>query len=185
MVWKAAGISTGNSSRNNSNLKIIYCSRSSSPTRDLKDEEELLSRLSVVASASGAEVALFEKKSDRVNHTSSSPLHFVKETVQMFESASIVVGVHGASLANIAFSRPGTTVVEMGMESLPQASHYRHLSQSLGLKHVDVFLAKDARSLGATKVQLRKGGLEEVVSAVKEALMESKSKFPEKDLSEL
>jgi hypothetical protein len=51
----------------------------------------------------------------------------------------------GASLANIAFSRPGTTVIEMGFESLPQASHYRHLSSALGLNHVDVWLERDAR----------------------------------------
>ena len=163
-VWDAAGIVN-----ESSKLKIVYCSRSSSSTRKLKDEKKLLSRLADVASTMNAELEIFEKKGTD-NSTTVSPLQFVTDTVKLFASADVVVGVHGASLANIAFSQAGTTIVEMGFEALPQASHYRHLSLSLGLNHMDIFLTKDSRSLGATEVQLRLGGLNEVVGAVVEGL---------------
>mmetsp|Transcript_31019 Transcript_31019/g.61872 ORF Transcript_31019/g.61872 Transcript_31019/m.61872 type:complete len:783 (+) Transcript_31019:49-2397(+) len=174
-VWEASGISASTISRGRSSkLKIVYCSRSSSPTRKLKEENELLSRLEKVASSMNAELSIFEKGNNENAEedvgADSSPLHFVKSTIELFSSADVVVGVHGASLANIVFSEVGTTVVEMGLEGLPQASHYRHLSQSLGLEHVDVFLMKDSRSLGATEVQLRLGGMNEVVGAVVEGL---------------
>mmetsp|Transcript_5011 Transcript_5011/g.11110 ORF Transcript_5011/g.11110 Transcript_5011/m.11110 type:complete len:195 (-) Transcript_5011:16-600(-) len=174
-VWEVSGISASTISRGRSSkLKIVYCSRSSSPTRKLKEENELLSRLEKVASSMNAELSIFEKGNNENAEedvgADSSPLHFVKSTIELFSSADVVVGVHGASLANIVFSEVGTTVVEMGLEGLPQASHYRHLSQSLGLEHVDVFLMKDSRSLGATEVQLRLGGMNEVVGAVVEGL---------------
>ena len=49
-----------------------------------------------------------------------------------------------------------------------------HLAQTRGsaskLNHVDVFLTKNARSLGAQEVDLQDGGLENVLSAVEEGL---------------
>ncbi len=190
-VWETAGISASTIGKGNSfELKIVYCSRSLSPTRKLKEENELLSRLEKVAFTMNAELIIFEKGNnenpDKDDGAESSPMQFVKNTIELFSSADVVVGVHGASLANIAFSKMGTTVVEMGLEGLPQASHYRHLSRSLGLNHVDVFLTKDSRSLGATEVQLRLGGVNEVVGAVVEGLDNAmKRRLREKQHEEL
>jgi len=166
-VWNAVNALRGVDETINKNLKVVYCSRSTSPTRSLMEEEELLLRIKDGIREEGlhAEVILFEKKTDK-NEKSRFPLEFIMDTIRLFQSADVVVGVHGASLANIAFANVGTTVVEMGLEGLSQASHYRHLSQALDLHHVDVFLAKDARSLGAVGVTLREGELESVVEAV-------------------
>lgn len=186
-VWKAVEKVKGKAKRS-SKPTIVYCSRSSSPTRKLKEETELLARLEELASTMNAELVMFEKKSTDANSTSSAsptPLEFIAETVELFQSATVVVGVHGASLANIAFSRPDTTIVELGLEGLPQASHYRHVSNSLGLKHVDVFLSKDPRSLGATEVKLRKGGLEKVLNAVGSGLKQDGKASSVEDKSEL
>ena len=169
-VTKAVDESTDGSLFINNKLKIVYCSRSSSSTRRLKDEEELLTRMKEVASAMNAEVILFEKNIDDNSSSSTTPLGYIVDTINLFQSASVIVGIHGAALANIAFTRTGTTVIELGFEGLPQASHYRHMSSALGLNHVDVFLTKDARSLGAQEVALRDGGLDNVLSAVEEGL---------------
>mmetsp|Transcript_12482 Transcript_12482/g.23775 ORF Transcript_12482/g.23775 Transcript_12482/m.23775 type:complete len:780 (-) Transcript_12482:235-2574(-) len=166
-VWNAVNALRGVDETINRKLKVVYCSRSTSPTRSLMEEEELLLRIKDEIREEGlhAEVILFEKKTDE-NGKSRFPLEFIMDTIRLFQSADVVVGVHGASLANIAFANVGTTIVEMGLEGLSQASHYRHLSQALDLHHVDVFLAKDARSLGAAGVTLREGELESVVEAV-------------------
>ncbi len=39
--------------------------------------------------------------------------HSLREQIALFDSASIVVGVHGAGLTNLGFCRPGTPVLEM------------------------------------------------------------------------
>jgi hypothetical protein len=53
------------------------------------------------------------------------------------------------------------------------------------LKHVDVFLSKDPRSLGATEVKLRKGGLEKVLNAVGSGLKQDGKASSVEDKSEL
>eukprot|EP00956_Cyclotella_meneghiniana_P016046 scaffold25098_cov64-Cyclotella_meneghiniana.AAC.9 len=163
-VWSAVDGLRGELDKEDTKVKVVYCPRTSSATRTLRDEVILLSKLNEIVSELGAEVAVFEKANSTLSHQST--LESVMESVELFRSASVIVGVHGASLANIAFSKPGVTVIEMGFEGLPQASHYRHLSNALGLQHVDVWLERDHRSLGATQVRLRPEGMQEVINAV-------------------
>lgn len=144
--------------------KIVYCSRSSSSTRKLAEEDELLSRLQEVASKEGAQLFVFEKQV-ATNATGPSPLAAVIDAIQVFQSANVVVGVHGASLANIAFCRIGTTIIELGF-GIPQAAHYLHLASSLELDYVGVRLRQNSRSFGATEVSLPEGGVDEVVNSV-------------------
>ena len=148
--------------------RIIYCSRSSSSTRKLAEEEELLSRLRAIASKEGAELVVFEKQA-ATDATAPSPLAAVINAIQLFQSATVVVGVHCASLANIAFSRTGTTIVELGFE-IPQAGHYLHLAKSLELKYVGIRLRPNSRSFGATEVSLPEGGVDKIANAVMEGL---------------
>ncbi|KAL3802132.1 hypothetical protein ACHAWO_004225 [Cyclotella atomus] len=174
-VWDAVDNTRIGNGKKNSKFRVIYCPRATSPTRSLKDEAELLEKLRETVTGLGGDVILFEKaKGDNSTFASTkSPLEFVIDAVELFRSADIVVGVHGASLANIAFSKPGTRVIELGFEGLPQASHYRHISIALGLKHVDVWLEKDSRSLGATQVKLRAGGVQKVFDSVVDGLQDA------------
>ena len=154
--------------------RIVYCSRSSSATRRLAEEKELLSRLRRMASDVGAEVVVFEKQA-ATGSAESSPLSSVIDAIQLFHSATVVVGVHGASLSNIAFSRKGTTVIEMGFD-IPQAGHYLHLARSLELRYVGIRLEPNSRSFGAIELALREGGVDEILDAVFEGLKRGETK---------
>jgi capsular polysaccharide biosynthesis protein len=91
----------GSDSIANSELRVVFCPRSSSATRSLKEEEELLTSLREKVSGLGGEVIVFEKASKHDNSTSlssnESPLEFVLDSVELFRSANVVVGVHGKS----------------------------------------------------------------------------------------
>ena len=80
-------------------LRVVFCSRSSSATRKLKDEEELLTRLRDSVGVMGGEVIVFEKASKTSNSTShtieESSLNFVMDSVHLFQSSHVIVGVHG------------------------------------------------------------------------------------------
>jgi len=156
---------------------IVYCSRSSSSTRKLAEEDELVSRLRQIASKEGAELVVFEKQAV-TDATATSPLADVKDTIRLFRSATVVVGVHGASLANIAFSRKGTTVIEIGF-GIPQAGHYLHLAESLELNYVGIRLKKNSRSFGATEVSLPEAGVDNIANAVVEGLLRNKRRGPD------
>jgi capsular polysaccharide biosynthesis protein len=59
------------------------------------------------------------------------------EQVGLFASASVIVAVHGAGLANLAFSSPGTKVVELVGPTF--VNHcYRGLAQALGMSYCEV-----------------------------------------------
>ncbi len=163
MVLKSVDIPSSDMSK-----RIVYCSRSSSSTRKLAEEEELLSRLREIALKEGAEVVVFQKQTS-TDTTAPSPLAATMDAIQLFQSASVIVGVHGASLANIAFSKIGTTIVELCF-GIPQAGHYLHLAQSLELKYYGIRLRQNSRSFGATEVSLPEGGVDEVVNVVIEGL---------------
>ena len=84
----------------NSNLTVVYCPRSSSATRSLKEEDKLVVQLKRVVSELGGEVIIFEKSSD--DQSDQSPLDFVIDSVELFRSANVIVGVHGAYSLKLA-----------------------------------------------------------------------------------
>jgi hypothetical protein len=100
-VWNAVDEVRGSDSIANSELRVVFCPRSSSATRSLKEEEELLTSLREKVSELGGELIVFEKASKHDNSTSlssnKSPLEFVLDSVELFRSANVVVGVHGKS----------------------------------------------------------------------------------------
>lgn len=148
--------------------RIVYCSRSLSATRRLAEEDELISKLRQIADKEDAELVIFQKEAATDSAKDSSPLSSVTDAIKLFRSATVVVGVHGASLANIAFCQ-NCSVVEMGF-NIPQAGHYLHLANSLELNYVGIRLQKDSRSFGATEVSVGEGGVDEVANAVIEGL---------------
>lgn len=58
----------------------------------------------------------------------------IKEQIELFYDAEIVVAPHGAGLANLLYAPPGTRVVELFANDV-MAPHYYFLSKSLGLNY--------------------------------------------------
>ena len=61
----------------------------------------------------------------------------VKEQANIFGSAEVVVGAHGAALTNLVFCRPGTLVVELFSPAYVNPC-YRDLCVAAGLRHAAV-----------------------------------------------
>ena len=61
----------------------------------------------------------------------------VKEQANIFGSAEVVVGAHGAALTNLVFCRPGTLVVELFSPAYVNPC-YRDLCMAAGLRHAAV-----------------------------------------------
>jgi len=61
----------------------------------------------------------------------------VQEQAEVFSSAEVVVGAHGAALTNLAFCRPGTPVVELFSPAYVNPC-YRDLCVAAGLRHAAV-----------------------------------------------
>ncbi len=62
----------------------------------------------------------------------------VVDQIDTFRSADWVVGVHGAALANIAYCRPGTSVIEIFPE-YTVSSHFWMLASQFGLRYGVLF----------------------------------------------
>ena len=56
------------------------------------------------------------------------------EAAALFERAAVVVGVHGAALANVVFCRAGTALVEVPMKE-PCFRDYTHAAMALDLRY--------------------------------------------------
>ena len=95
----------------------IYISRRQAHRRRLVGEEQVLPWLE----RRGFEIVCLEQMSFRMQ-------------VDLFASARIVVGVHGAAMANLVFMRPGGTVLELLAPDYPQFC-YRELANKMKLEH--------------------------------------------------
>ena len=61
----------------------------------------------------------------------------IQEQAEIFGSADVVVGAHGAALTNLAFCQPGTRVVELFSPHYVNPC-YRDLCVAAGLRHAAV-----------------------------------------------
>jgi capsular polysaccharide biosynthesis protein len=98
----------------------IYINRHDADLRKLTNESELESALEELGVASVSLDGL--------------PLD---EQIELFGSADLVIAPHGAGLANLAFCRAGTRVVELLGDGLSW-SVYEHLARDNGLRYVPV-----------------------------------------------
>jgi len=57
-----------------------------------------------------------------------------EEQIRLFAQAAVVVGQHGAGLANALWMQPGSTVVEL--TNRPDLTHFQRLSAAMGHTHV-------------------------------------------------
>jgi capsular polysaccharide biosynthesis protein len=99
----------------------ILISRSRSKTRKILNESDLVNSLSQL----GFKVLCLEDFS-------------LWEQVHIFNNAKIVIGTHGAGLANILFMRPGTAVYELFPRSTYNGSlrpNYYRIASILGLHY--------------------------------------------------
>ena len=94
--------------------KRLYVGREGVKYRRVINEPAVLSRL---------EAAGFES-------VSGHAIDFRTE-VETFANADVIIGVHGAGLANLIFARPGTKVIEI-LDPLHAIPSYYNLSIRLG-----------------------------------------------------
>jgi len=103
-----------------SNLLILYVSRSDSNRRKLLNEKNLIE-------------AINRKLNCKL--TCIVPTSYtVEDQLDIFRSARIVIGLHGAGLANIVFCKKGTHIIEIA-PSVHKNICYQYLSTALGLIH--------------------------------------------------
>ena len=66
--------------------------------------------------------------------------HSIEQQARAFHGADIIVGTHGAGLANIVYAKRGTTVVEIVPEGYDQGvTSYRSLADHFRLRYVPLF----------------------------------------------
>lgn len=107
----------------------LYIPRTSCSSRRIVDEEKLIIALEKL----GFECVRLE-------------LLTVKEQVELFQRAEIVVGPHGAGLTNLAYCRPGTAVLEISPTSRP--CRYFHCLSHLNELAFRVYFGRAVRRPG-------------------------------------
>jgi hypothetical protein len=110
--------------------KRIYVNRHDADLRTIINEPELESALASLD----------------VQSVSLSRLRFADQ-VQLFASADLIVAPHGAGLANLAFCRPGTPIIEIVGDGLSWPV-YAQLARDIGLRYEGV----DGMTIAASRV---------------------------------
>jgi len=109
-------------------VKRIAVLRTGNASRKIENANEIISKL--------------EKNSFKLYQ----PDHYsIKEQVNIFKKANIVVANHGSALTNIIFCRRGTQVVELFPSNYVNPC-YRHIALQTGLKHFPLLDSKAGSS---------------------------------------
>jgi hypothetical protein len=136
-------------------ILAIYASRRRTSSRklDTESESELLPQIS----ARLADGHLFEFDGSKT---------MMERSMALFTRASLVFGIHGASLANILFCAPGTLVIEIGFHTLV-SQHYEHAALALGLEYKKVLVEnRESYAMTVPTIRLSAGQIEEIAEAV-------------------
>jgi capsular polysaccharide biosynthesis protein len=59
----------------------------------------------------------------------------LSDHIAMFASAKVIIGAHGAGLANMMWSAPGTVVIETGFDQCRDGCMDTYYDMALGLGH--------------------------------------------------
>jgi capsular polysaccharide biosynthesis protein len=106
-------------------FRKIYISRKNASRRKFINEEDLIS--------------LMKKYDFEIVELESATL---KDQVNLFSEAKLVVSMHGAALTNMLFMTPKTTVIEMyRKKSTPfelKSKVYKNLAPVLGINHFEI-----------------------------------------------
>ncbi|CAE7405480.1 unnamed protein product [Symbiodinium sp. CCMP2592] len=108
--------------------KLLWIQRAVATTRRVANEAELLHAMMGLL-GDGWVLQIF----------SDSPLPSARETMELFHSADIVVGVHGSGQANVVFCRPGTGIIDINLPE-PHSQYTAHNSYALGFHYRLVML---------------------------------------------
>lgn len=122
-------LETGSSDLPSGLPRLIYISRQDSPYRNLLNEDELVQPLMALG----------------FNVYSLASLSF-KDQVGLFRYAKMIIGVHGAGMANLVFAPRGAVVYEIFSECF-QPCLYEKLSLINGLQYNKVVCSNDAGSV--------------------------------------
>jgi capsular polysaccharide biosynthesis protein len=109
--------------RSSAGGRRLYIRRGDTPRRQLVNEDELIERLGEY----GVEPITPDQRT-------------VAEQAALFSAADLVVSPHGAALANLAFCRPGATVLEIHSPAWQPSfwNMYGELAVTAGLRHETV-----------------------------------------------
>ena len=108
--------------------KVVFLSREmSSQTRVILNAKELIERLKSACEEFGVEFAIHSND----NNNNFLP---VEKQYLMFSEAVVVIGTHGAGLANIVACQKGTSVIELPADP-PKVSVYSRLASALDLDY--------------------------------------------------
>jgi hypothetical protein len=99
---------------------IIYVSRENEESRRVVNEPDIIA--AIQGSFPGTEVVVFRGDLS------------AKDTIQLFERARAVVGIHGAGLTHILWSAPDTVVIELTFLESPPLMFW-HISAALDLSY--------------------------------------------------
>lgn len=133
--------------RSAASVGLLYIARgekdSSGPKRTLVNEGEVkeaflaLSKdiLHVVCEGGDTHNLLFSVDIFSSTQNAARPQYSLRDTMRRFREAKLVVGVHGAGLANIVFCSAGTTVLEVPMDTGAHHDMYAHAAEALGLEY--------------------------------------------------
>jgi len=121
----------------------IFISRRNCGTRNLANEEQVEQLLH----AHGFETHLMER-------------YTLAKQARLFHEAETIVATHGAGLANLAFARPHTRVIEIVPAGRYNAWIYPNLSRTFGLQHRTLLAA------GAQQRQVYQIAVDDVAAAL-------------------
>ena len=105
------------------NNLVIYCTRAGASDRQVSNEDQILS--AIKAAYPQSELVIYTGKES------------VRDTVQLFRRARVVVGMHGAGLSHMIFAPRGAAVIEFLFMYDPPLMFW-HASGALGLDYVMV-----------------------------------------------
>jgi len=135
----------------------VYVQRSRAADRRVRDEDQVLS---VIHNATSSEIVTVT--------FGDAPPPPMREAIYLFSAANIVVGMHGAGLANAVFMKDGGSLVEFALPQ-PGTHCYVHLAMAMGLSYWQVPVLSTAAH-GSLYSPVDTAALQETLAAVHAAL---------------
>lgn len=135
---------------------LVYASRREHPRRKLLNESEVEAALAPLGF-----------------HTIVPGEMSVREQIEAFSRARVVVAPHGAGLANMAFAPPGAALVEIASSAIAHMGEFRHLCEVAGMRIRSVTssdMDEEASFDGGGMHRHYRVDVDELLSAVGEAL---------------
>lgn len=111
---------------------LLWIERAVATTRRTGNKEALMQALRLTLDA-------LPGPSWEIRAFSDDPTPAAHKVVEMFQSASIVAGIHGSGQANLIFCRPGTGIIDINLPE-PHSQYTSHNSYALGLRYRLVML---------------------------------------------